>query len=274
MKKNNQKNQTQKNLNQGCRKDNADNHQSTIADTTNFSIADAKNWFNGPLGQAGSHTTQSTTTQFSLHRLTVSWEQARSFSTGNSNFWVAPAEGKPQQGKYISGYRKIAFVKNKSGSISARILEIIPDGIYLQSRRKALNTDFTGRLFIYDQDYHLLGGRIYINGKVAGQIRQQANTSQNTSLHTDNMQTIYDCQWVDSNYINAEGELVVYSEQICTSTTIDTGDPFDDGSGGYLGQDTGSGNGSTSAPPVSNLPGESGPAVNPKSLMESRLLAA
>jgi hypothetical protein len=86
------------------------------------------------------------------------------------------------------------------------------------------------------------------------------------------MQEIESCEWYDSSYVNAEGEFTLYSEEVCTSSTIDDGDTggsFDGGSGNYLGSPTGGGNGTPASPPqVSNLPGESGPAIKPKSLMD------
>lgn len=254
---------------QACRKDAIRQQTPGQADTTSFTLTAAQLWFNAQPRQPIITKTPSSTTIFSLGGLTVFWEKAASYQGRSGNFWVAGTNGQPRQGKYTTGYRKIALIKDKTGTISARILEIIPDGNYLQRKQKASAADFTGRLFIYDQGYYFLGGRIYINGKIAGEIKPKNKTSTDSNLHTDNLKTIYDCQWVDDNYINSEGEVVIYSERVCTATTIDTGNPFDDGgTAGYVGDDSGGTNGTAAAPPVSNLPGESGPAVDPKSLMK------
>jgi len=67
--------------------------------------------------------------------------------------------------------------------------------------------------------------------------------------------------------------VTVHSERICDDLVIDDGAGGGvSGSGDYLGHGSSSGGASgapaSDPPPVSNLPGESGPAVDPKKLME------
>ncbi|MDO3641338.1 hypothetical protein [Mucilaginibacter sp. L3T2-6] len=255
---------------QGCKKDTPVTQPARQAtDTTTLSLAAARNWFNNQPAPSAGKNQNSASQTFSLRKLTVAWDKVTSNTNAAGNYWLAATGGSPTIGKYLTGYRKIAFFKTGNHAVTARILEIIPDGLYLQLKQKATTADFTGRLFIYDTNYHLLGGKIFSGGKLAGEIKPQKNQTQNNTLHTDNMQTITACEWHDSNYINAEGELVIYSEQVCTDTTIDDGQgDFDGGTGDYLGNESGGGATSSTAPPVSNLPGENGPGVNPKSLMD------
>ncbi|MDB4921833.1 hypothetical protein [Mucilaginibacter sp.] len=217
-------------------------------------------------------TAESTGQSFSLSKLAVPWNNARSFANKSGNYWLVPLSGAPIFQKTKQGYRKLAFLRDADGTIQARILEFIPDGLYFQRKRKVTTADYTGRIFIYDQAYHLLGGELRANGKLAGQIRPSAHASGTSSLvRTDSMAVTEDCEWYDNNYINSDGMLVVYSERICTlsiSGSDGTGDGFDGGSGNYAGSGDGGNGDSAGTPPASNLPGELGPAINPKSLMD------
>ncbi len=255
---------------QGCRKDLPPTHTAHPgADTLSLTLDAAKKWLDGQPAPAATKTGNSVNRAFSVRQLSIPWDKARTYSNRTNNYWIAPTDGEPVFSKYIKGYRKIVFFRTGPGAITARLLEIIPDGLYWQQKQQAKTADFTGRLFIYDLDYHLLGGKIFSGGKIAGEIKPQNDHTQSNSLHTDNMQTITACDWYDNNYVNADGEVVIYSERICSTTTVDDGqDGFDGGTGDYLGSESGGGSGpSTGPPPVSSLPGETGPAVNPKSLM-------
>ncbi|MDP9078823.1 MAG: hypothetical protein M3O71_15445 [Bacteroidota bacterium] len=221
-------------------------------------------------GANGKLTLQNTGTKaFNLATLSVPWNQAVSFHNKTGNYWIAGLGGMPTYKNYKQGYRKIAFIRNSLGKVQARILEIVPDGLYFQRKGQVDTKDFTGRVFVYDQVYHLLGGKVLRGGKVVGAIRPRvASLNSGSPVRIDSAPVTIDCQWYDDNYVDADGNAVIYSEKICSVTTDD--DPesnFDGGSVNFVG--SGTGGGGTGAPPApSNLPGENGPGINPKAFME------
>lgn len=251
-----------------CRKEQQATHEQHPA---NFTLAEAKQWYADQKTSSILLNEQGAAKPFSLQEFSPELPNAQSFDTKTGNYWLVPLKGTLLFKNYPQGYRKLAIKRDSAGAIYARILEIVPDGLYQQRNGKASTTDFSGRIFIYDQHYKLLGGYLMANGKIVGGIKVSVTKPNQPGIHVDNMKEIESCQWYDESYINAEGEFTVYSEEICTTSTIDdgsTGGSFDGGSGNYLGSPTGGGGTSTNAPPVSNLPGESGPAIKPKSLMD------
>lgn len=218
------------------------NHSSTI------SLAEATAWYQSQANSTFQPDALGSGKQFRLGETGAQIEKAQSFDTKSGNFWLVPLEGTALYKNYRQGYRKLAIRRDSSGPIYARILEIIPDGLYLQRKGSANTSDFTGRVFVYDQHYKLLGGRLYGGGKLIGAIKPSVNAPSSPGVHTDNIQEINSCQWYDSSYVNSEGEFTIYSEEVCTSTDIDDGNPggFDGGSGNYLGSPNG---GSGGGPP-------------------------
>ncbi|MEO6520993.1 MAG: hypothetical protein ABIN91_04900 [Mucilaginibacter sp.] len=240
--------------------------------TQNLSIDQVKSWYNSK-ATASLHT-QSTQQVFSLSKLSPEWSKAQSFSNKQGNYWLMHFGGQPALQNVKQGYRKVAFLRDSSGQIQARILEIVPDVLYIQRKQKAETKDFTGRVFIYDEDYHLLGGKIYSQGKQIGRIKPQIQGAAPAKLQTQMVQVSVDCQWYDSNYIDSEGVATIYSENICTYSVYDDSfypDMTGGGGGGTSGDPLGGGGGgggnASSAPAVSNLPGEDHPKVSPSQYM-------
>jgi hypothetical protein len=199
------------------------------------------------------------------------WTKAEKLIKPTGEYWLVPLSGQPTFQLVKQGYRKAAFFRDSSSHIRERILEIIPDGLSLQRGQKTSPERFTGRLFVYDPHYRLLAGRVYAQGKQVGVIKKQDKQTQ--GLQTYKQQTIFDCSWAQSHYIDGNGEVVIYAEQNCTATTYDDGTI--DGTGfesspGEVAGHTGSGSGGDAAdisPPPSNLPGEDQPRVDPKELV-------
>ena len=262
---------------QACKKDPAFKKSiSGESDTTLLSKSQVKQWF--ALQQTADSDLLTDGLSSGDHRRlpVVNWDNAQAFPNHSGHYWIAGLNGIPKAGKYLSGYRKIVFFKDTDKKITARILEIIPDGLYLQLKKRTTTADFTGRLFIFDLNYRLLGGRVYSGGKIIGGIKPKKEADAPDKLHTDYVAPVESCDWVDSNYIDADGGVVIYSEQFCSFSAMGGGaGGFDGGSGDYLSDSHGGGGGSGGSsstttvppPPVSNLPGEAGPAVDPKALM-------
>jgi hypothetical protein len=152
--------------------------------------------------------------------ITVDWEAATHHQGKTGEYWLVGIGGRPTFAKLRLGYRRLLFFKNNKDEITEQILEIIPDALYLQRVQTVSGRDFTGRVFIFDRDYALTGGLTYQNGVRVGTIKTAvADTGK---LHVDRAPVT--CVWLDNNYIDSNGELVVYAEQIC--------DPMLDGGGG------------------------------------------
>ncbi|WP_295797769.1 hypothetical protein [Mucilaginibacter sp.] len=275
-----------------CKKDQQSvNSKSALQNSDSLqtlSLAQVKDWY-GKNASTPSNTNSLNATStagsnktFALSSVPFAWEKAQSVNNTKGNYWLVYLDGQPKFKNVKQGYRKLAFIRDSTGKIQSRILEIIPDAIYLQRKQKATVADFTGRVFIYDQNYKLISGDVYGNGKLMGKIKPkltssattQTSTTQPSKFQTDEVSVQQDCQWNDSSYIDGDGVFTVYSELDCTTTIYDDGGGSG-GGGGYTGStgDAGGGGGGTgsSSSPASqpsNLPGENKDAVNPKALMK------
>ncbi|WDF80751.1 hypothetical protein PQ469_12110 [Mucilaginibacter sp. KACC 22773] len=207
---------------------------------------------------------------------TLEWKTARQVVRNKNLYWLVDLAGRPVYNQLKLGYRRVAFFRDTTGAINQHMLEIIPDAFYLQQKQKVTEADFTGKIFTFDSSYRLLSGYIYSGGKAIGLIKPQPSNSSGNTLHTNYVQVITTCQWVDDNYIDSEGNVVVYSEKIRQNEIIDDGSSGiltgggGDGSGpgtAAAGSGGGSSSGAGAAPAASNLPGENNPKVNPKNLM-------
>ncbi len=240
----------------------------------NLSLKQVKEWYDTYVPASTNLQGQSTSKTFSLSSLAISWGKLQSLKNKKGNYWIGHLEGQPTFQKVKQGYRKLVFIRDTNGNIQVRILEIIPDVLYIQRKLKVSTADFTGRVFIYGQDYKLLGGEVLSNGKLIGKIKPAVSTTTTQSmLKTDMVQVSQECEWNDANYVDAEGILTVYSEQICSTYIYDDGGGggeggFDGGGGDYLGGGGGGGGEISTAPPVVNLPGEDHTKVNSKQFMD------
>ncbi|RZJ75281.1 MAG: hypothetical protein EOO45_06100 [Flavobacterium sp.] len=227
-----------------------------------------------------------------LSKINIDWQLARNEKTSDGNKWTISLEGQPTYQNHKQGYRQLVILRNsETQDIEAKILEIIPDAIYLQKNRTAKADDFTGRVFEYDLNYKLAGGRLYSNGKPVGRIQQftrqekidqvnqmlrETNPFSGTQGKLMKMMAIETCVWLQDWYIDAEGDFTVHSTQVCSTSYFDDGaggrGGYYDGVGGSSGGTTGGGgsghSGSTSPPAPSNLPGEEKKPVNPREMME------
>ncbi|WP_316846867.1 hypothetical protein [Pedobacter psychrodurus] len=229
-----------------------------------------------------------------LSKIQVNWDLAKNGATREGNKWTVPLSGQPTYQNYKQGYRQLVILRDKrSQKIGAKILEIIPDAIYLQKNRISKAADFTGRVFEYDLNYQLRGGRLYRDGRPVGKIRQSSEAEKtdraNKMLKEVNpfygaqgklmkMMPIETCIWVQDSYVDAWGDLTIHSTEICSTTYVDGGGGGDggyyDGVGGgdSSGSTSGGGGGGSTGPPPppapSNLPGEDNNVVNPKEMME------
>src|SRR5476651_1055689 len=150
-----------------CKKDEQSNLKSIptqVTDTSkNLSLAQVKDWYGenvNAISNVNNLNAISTTgikKSFNYSSLTFSWDNLQSVSNNKGNYWIGYLGGQPTFKKVKQGYRKIAFMKDSTGEIQSRILEIIPDGLYYQLKQKVTKADFTGRIFIYDQQYNLVG---------------------------------------------------------------------------------------------------------------------
>jgi hypothetical protein len=205
----------------------------------------------------------------------IYWDQATYVTGKKVPYWLVAIDGRPKFQNLGLGYRKLAFYLGTANMISSRILEIIPDALYLQRKGHVSDDDFTGRIFTYDQDYHLLYGKTYQNGKQTGQIKPVVNGEK--PVKTDKLEPVTECAWVAENYVDADGNAVIYSEQVCGTSYFDLGGSggFDDSAGGGDPFNTqpdlppvkGAGIPPVAPPEVSNLPGENKGGINPKDYM-------
>ena len=271
-------------LSSGCQKEQIGEIKPTPATTKKYTITleEAKRFIHDATSDSGNV----------LSKINIDWNLAQSEPTHTGNKWTIILEGQPTYQNYKQGYRQLVILRNSlSQKIEAKILEIIPDAIYLQKNPVAKASDFTGRIFEYDLNYKLTGGRIYSNGQPVGEINQFTQQEQidqvNKMLDSQNpfkgtqgkimkMMAIETCVWVQDYYLDAEGDFTVHSTQVCSTTHFDDG-----GGGGYYegagggGTSLGSGGGGGGSttynpppPPPSNLPGENNNIVNPKEMMK------
>jgi hypothetical protein len=238
-----------------------------------FTLDSVKQWFSNQAATTQQTLSVSSKTGFSLGKLHLDWSRAQSMPMQNDNYWLIALDGQPTFQGAKQGYRKIAFQRGKDGKIKVYILEFVPDGLTYQRLQKMTTKDFTGRVFVYDQNYQLLGGEILAGGKKIGTIKPAPKTTDTGKLRVQSMAAIsVSCNWVDDNYIDAEEGVVIYSYQVCDYSISDDGGGggggFSGGSGDYAGGGGGGGGTASSAPAVSNLPGESGPKTAPKKYMD------
>ncbi|QNN42967.1 hypothetical protein [Pedobacter roseus] len=227
-----------------------------------------------------------------LTKIKIDWKLAQNDTTNDRNKWTVVLEGQPTYQGYKQGYRELVILKdNDSRKIGAKILEILPEAIYLQKTRKTSAADFTGRVFEYDLNYNLTGGRLYSNGKPIGLIKQFSQKdlieNKNQGLRDLNpfsgaqgklmLLAVATCAWLQDYYIDAEGDFTVHSTKVCSTTYFDDsggGGGYYDGVGSGSSSVTSGGGGGTSGtsspppPAPSNLPGEEKTPVNPMEMME------
>ncbi|MES2276019.1 MAG: hypothetical protein V4592_08350 [Bacteroidota bacterium] len=250
-----------------CKKDNGLQpltYSNNQTDTSTLSLATVQTWYDSPLK----------TNSITSKHFNIDWSKAQNIYQKNKNWWLADLPGQPTYKNVKQGYRKITFLKDSSSTLKARILEIIPDTYYYLRKQKAETKDFTGRVFIYDDSYHLLGGKIYNGGKQIGKIQPDPAPKVKTQM----VQVSESCDWYDSSYIDAEGVFTIHSEQICDYMIYDDGfyPDMEGGGGGYPSGDPlggGGGGGAASpapAPPpqIEELPMASNPAISPKDYMK------
>jgi hypothetical protein len=207
---------------------------------------------------------------------TLYWGKAV-YKTGNrGNYWLIGQSGRPLFGKLKLGYRSMVFyLDSVTHKITGRRLEVIPDVLYLQRSQQVNEKDFTGHIFVYDLGQHLLYGYIYKEGKVIGKIKPADPVKSN--LQVNKSIPVTECAWVSENYVDSDGNAVIYSQQVCSTSTFDLdGIGSDDGVFGGSAPTTGEpgkppvgggGSGAAPAPAVSNLPGESKSGITPKDYM-------
>jgi uncharacterized membrane protein YgcG len=257
-------------------------------------LAEVKDWYTrnsnlqGSLSASTDPTPPNQTVQprsFKLASLAFKWEQAQSVNTARGNYWVIPTNGQPVFGKVKQGYRKLAFIRSAPGQIQPRILEIIPDAFYYMRHTGGIDPQkFNGRIFVYDQDYHLIGGQVYSGGIIAGQIssqlkKQAASPASQTTVPSAalpgprQLDAYISCDWTDYNYINSEGIFTVYSEQDCTGSISGGGSDTSGmafsgsaGGGGGGGSSGDGGDGSNAAD--FDLPDGNNPAADPRKMMD------
>jgi hypothetical protein len=237
-----------------------------------LTLAEAKVWYDSQAHASIKLNGQNSNSSFRFAQLVAPFDEAQSFNNKSGNYWLLGLKGNALFQNYKQGYRKLAILRDSTGTIYARILEIIPDGLYMQRNSGAKTADFTGRIFIYDENYNFISGQVRADGKVIGAIKKSTSKPSTGHIHTDSAPAVVNCQWVDENYINAAGEVTIYAERICSAPGASTGDPnsdFDGGGGDYVSSKGGGSAPAQTAPPsVSNLPGETGPAISPKNFMD------
>ena len=273
----------------GCRKDRQQPGSQFQNSTQTLTLAEVKDWYgrNNSLeislaASPPSKDTLKKSVGFKISSLPISWDKAQSINSDMGNYWIMPTTGQPVFGKIRQGYRKLAFIRNSKGDIQPRILEIIPDALYyLVHKVKMDPAKFNGRIFVYDQDYHLISGQVFSGGIVAGYIsnspkaaaiKPTAMKARSTSLSSrKRVLDVYTvCDWTDYNYINSEGIFTDYAEQDCNSYGSYGGDTtgmsFSGGAGGGGGGDGNGGSGSDV--PDFDLPDGNNPATDPKKMMD------
>ncbi|MFB9844052.1 hypothetical protein [Mucilaginibacter ginsenosidivorans] len=264
-------------LTSGCNKTSQSPAPDTFQPATGeFSLAQIKTWYAAQeSGSNGTQTTQAAGQASHWRMPALDLNHAEKVTRKNTHWWVLALPGRPQFQGFPQGYRKLAFFKDTvTGAIKMNILEIIPDALYIQRKQRAATRDFTGRVFIFDQDYRLQRGLVFQKGTITGKIRpRDTGTTQHQDLQTDATTVIRDCEWHDANYVDGDNGPVIYSELVCDYTIIDDGDTGDTGIGGstgpdYLGSGGGGGGTAADAPPPSNLPGEDDPKIDPKKYMD------
>jgi len=272
-----------------CKKDGAEKlNAAPSARNITLTLADAKAY----IAQAQNHQTVDSSI---INELQLDWQTATNTIIKDGNIWKLTLPGRPIYQGVEQGYRQLAIKRNnKTNEIEARVIEVIPDAIYLQ-KGNVRNSNFTGRVFEYDLTYKLTGGQLYSDGKQIGEIGPKENFElQKQGVLGDlnplkgaqgklmKMQVIESCAWYQDSYVDANGEFTVHSERICSYSFYDDGMSFWGGGGGdsYGGESSGGGgsggdgggapstNPTPPTPAPSNLPGENNNKVDPKKMME------
>lgn len=262
-----------------CQKEHPQNDTRHPNPLGNFTLAEAQQWYQNHSAARGNQSVTAVAANhpFELSDLNVNWHNAESMPLKKGNYWIIALSGQPIYQQTTQGYRKLALQKDSTGQIHAWILEIIPEGHIYQRDGKINTRNFTGSLFIYNDRYQLTGGRIYVNGIRSGIIKFNPGMSSTSTPQAATLtpfkavQITQNCQWYDNNYIDANGELVVFSQQVCTYDMDDEGDgggSFDGGTGDFAGNAGGGGGTAGQAPAAPTLPGENKPKVDPKKLMD------
>ncbi|MES2457902.1 MAG: hypothetical protein V4594_20250 [Bacteroidota bacterium] len=243
-----------------------------------------------PISEAKAWTARQDT---GMTKLNPNWTAARKLNQKDA--WLIPVPGAPIFQKVKQGKRKLLISKDSTGTIKARILEIIPDAHTLQQFGSMPKDKFSGRILIYTPDHQLESGKLFSSGKISGEIKNaKYSASKLLSMkgaytHPDAVSrmvqqaiSIYEtCSWWDSAYIDGDGIFTIHSERLCSYTIIDDSYYYGDyGGGGYFGpsdyydQPSPGGGGyqpqpdPDPIPPSSNLPGEEQQTVDPKKMME------
>lgn len=273
-----------------CQKDQLDRNQPEKQQTDNhkaaITIEEARTWL----------ASQNDTL---IKKYPIRWENARSIATKTGNRIALKIPGAPTVNGTKLGYRQLSIQRNPgTKTIEARFLEIIPNPIYWQQKRKVQAKDFTGRIMEFNLSYRLQKGTIYQNGKQVGETRPSTSQEKQSYLrHPNQLQplgmieqlnaatptngkiaramVIESCMWYQTSYIDSEGILTIYAERICNYSFYDDGGGY--GGGGYndsgVGNENygGGGGGSSSdpgTPPPAELPMESQNKVDPKKMMD------
>jgi hypothetical protein len=248
-----------------CKKDRTQQVK-PVAASQSLSLKAVTAWYSARKDSTG-RIDNSVGNDFSLSRLSVDFSTAKSISSPHSNWWLVPLAGQPLFQNLKQGYRRLAFFRDSTNHINLRILEIIPDGNYLQLRGRVTTKDFTGSIFVYDQQYHLLKGLLLSDGKRVGIIQPDHKAQSGLAINANEAPYTETCEWEETSYFDSEGVFTVYDYQLC----IESGSGYDDGEGFFQsdpGTDyLGDGNSTATAPAFSNLPYISNPAINPKAYM-------
>jgi len=229
----------------------------------------------------------------------IRWDRAKRITTGTTNRIILPLAGQPSIQGHKMGYRQLSIqLDPKTGQLQGRYLEIIPDYLYHQAKRRVQANDFTGQILSYNLSYKLIEGKIYRDGKQIGQILPapsapdtteswQAGEPGQLAQHigpldypiqrsadkTMRMQAITTCTWVKSWYVDAENTLNIVNSMLCQTSYFDLGTPsyLDNGISTDYPSNSGGGSGATTnypPPAPSNIPGENSPKVDPKKMMD------
>lgn len=268
----------------GCKKDSTEKLSPVQSPTKiTLSLEDVKSYIEQ---ERNDHANDSSI----LNQLQLNWQAAKSQATKDGDIWQLNLPGRPIYQGIEQGYRQLVIKRDpRTSEIDARIIEVIPDAVYLQ-KGNVRSSSFTGRVFEYNLGYKLTGGQLYSDGKQIGEIGPKENLElQRKELLGDlnpligiqgklmKMRVIESCTWYQSSYIDANGDLTIHSERICSYSFYDDGTTFLGGDGGGSdsgGGSAGGGGGSSSTnpkPPIptpSNLPGENNNIVDPKKMME------
>jgi hypothetical protein len=258
-----------------CRKENDQAIGPVTAKTDSLTLSQVQNWYHSQGVNAGVQT-QSTAGSFDVHALKFDWNKAASIRDRKHNWWTVALNGQPTYKGAKQGYRKLAFAKDSTGQLQARILEIIPDAAYLHLHHGADTKSFTGLVFVYDQHYQLQKGMIYREGKQVGRIRPKtaatASTPVNPRLRTAMVAISVSCDWIDDNYIDGDGVVTIYAYQVCDYEIYDDGLDGGGGGGGApsgdpLGGGGGGGGSESTAPAPVDLPDQPKAPIDPKAFM-------